>query len=187
MDGDENATRDMNIAIKGCDAVREQTGAAVLVVHHSGKDPDKKGRGSTALPGAVDATMRVYRDRLAGHAVLQVEELRDGEDGFSMRFEPVRHVVGDGLVDAIALKLVSSGQRSSALTPAQALLVEIYERRPLLQKDLIRESVENRTQSGVSRLCKELRAEGLLAEGSVSLTDRGRQVAEVLCGDDEAG
>jgi hypothetical protein len=38
------AFRDMSAFVRGCDAIREKTGAAVLVLHHDGKDASKGGR-----------------------------------------------------------------------------------------------------------------------------------------------
>ncbi len=77
MSGDENSVKDMGDAVRGCDRVREATGAAVLLVHHSGKDQAKGMRGSTALLGAVDSAIRVRRD--GADISLEVEELRHGE------------------------------------------------------------------------------------------------------------
>jgi hypothetical protein len=78
MDGDENSVKDMNLAIKGCDYIRVRTGAAVLIVHHSGKDQSKGMRGSTALLGAIDGSMRMKP--MGNNAIeLSVPELRHGE------------------------------------------------------------------------------------------------------------
>ncbi len=49
--GEENSARDVGLFIHGVERIRHATGAAVLVVHHAGKDG--KTRGSTGLPGAV--------------------------------------------------------------------------------------------------------------------------------------
>ena len=78
MNGDENSVKDMNLAIKGCDRIRERTGAAVMLVHHSGKDQSKGMRGSTALLGAIDGSMRM---RPTGNDAIElsVPELRHGE------------------------------------------------------------------------------------------------------------
>jgi hypothetical protein len=80
MDGDENSVKDMNAAVRGCDRVRDATGAAVLLVHHSGKDESKGMRGSTALLGAVDSVMRMRRTPGGGYR-FEVTELRHGEPG----------------------------------------------------------------------------------------------------------
>ncbi|SDI97380.1 Bifunctional DNA primase/polymerase, N-terminal [Ferrimonas sediminum] len=58
---DENKTADMNQFIARCDELRRLTGAAVLVIHHSGKDADKGARGSSALRAAADFEFSVSR------------------------------------------------------------------------------------------------------------------------------
>jgi 5S rRNA maturation endonuclease (ribonuclease M5) len=57
--GDENHQKDMNLFNGGVGRLQRATGAAVLVVHHTGKSGDV--RGSTALRGAVDAMMTMDR------------------------------------------------------------------------------------------------------------------------------
>ena len=59
--GDENSANDMGALIAACDAVRERTGATVLLVHHSGHDDSDRSRGSSALRGGVDAEYRMSR------------------------------------------------------------------------------------------------------------------------------
>jgi hypothetical protein len=72
---DENSTQDMGAFVANLDAeLRLPWGAAVLVVHHSGKDAAKGARGSSALFGAVDAQYEVTRDesgivRLTAHVM----------------------------------------------------------------------------------------------------------------------
>lgn len=59
--GDENSSQDMGLAIQALDWLREKTGCAVLVLHHSGVIGERP-RGSTALFGAVDSLIRVEGD-----------------------------------------------------------------------------------------------------------------------------
>jgi len=49
LNGDENSPADMAKFVSGCDELRDETGAAVLVVHHEGKTQD---RGPMATPGS---------------------------------------------------------------------------------------------------------------------------------------
>lgn len=54
-DGDENAARDVGRFVDHVDRhLREPTGAAVVVVHHTGLAAKDRGRGSSALKGATD-------------------------------------------------------------------------------------------------------------------------------------
>jgi hypothetical protein len=59
--GEENSAKDTGDFMAFVDKVRVTTGAAVLLIHHSGKDSDRGERGSTALRGAADTTMELRR------------------------------------------------------------------------------------------------------------------------------
>lgn len=61
--GDENSQKDMNAYVAACDRLREETGATVLVVHHTGKDVERGARGSSVLTGAADTIIAVKRQR----------------------------------------------------------------------------------------------------------------------------
>ena len=56
--GDENSAKDMGLFVQACDRLREETGSAVVVVHHSGK-AEKGERGSSALRGAADTMIEL--------------------------------------------------------------------------------------------------------------------------------
>lgn len=60
--GDENATKDMGVFVQNCRMIREETGAHVMVVHHSGKDASRGARGSGSLRAAVDTEIELTRD-----------------------------------------------------------------------------------------------------------------------------
>ena len=66
MSGDENSQKDMSAFVQGCDRLRERTKAAVLVIHHEGKDPGKGARGSNVLRGAWDTGIRVKNVAISG-------------------------------------------------------------------------------------------------------------------------
>jgi len=59
--GDENSAQDVGRVIAGADQVRQHTGAAVLVVHHTQKSGELE-RGSSALRGAADAMFALAND-----------------------------------------------------------------------------------------------------------------------------
>lgn len=78
--GRENAPEDMSAVIGACDAIRDEFGAAVILVHHFGKDDTKGGRGHSSLPCAVDVEIRI-----SDH-VATVEKSRDGNAGARFPF-----------------------------------------------------------------------------------------------------
>ncbi|HTX32255.1 MAG TPA: AAA family ATPase [Solirubrobacteraceae bacterium] len=59
--GDENSARDMGRFIAAADAMRQGSGAAVLVVHHTGKDGEDE-RGSSTLRAAADTMLALKPD-----------------------------------------------------------------------------------------------------------------------------
>ena len=85
--GDENSAQDMGKAVKNMDLVREQIGCAVLPIHHSGKDSNRGARGSTALIGAVDVSVKVERD--ADRVLLTTEKQKDAEPLQPIQFKTI--------------------------------------------------------------------------------------------------
>jgi hypothetical protein len=59
--GDENTAKDMGQFIRNVDLIRAETGAHVMVIHHSGKDASKGARGSGSLRGAIDTEIELTR------------------------------------------------------------------------------------------------------------------------------
>lgn len=60
--GNENSAEDMSAFVRGCDRLREVTGATVLVVHHKGHGEGDRGRGSSVLDAAADTIIFCTRD-----------------------------------------------------------------------------------------------------------------------------
>jgi RecA-family ATPase len=86
---DENSAQDMGVAIQALDWLREKTGCAVLVLHHSGVSGERP-RGSTALFGAADTLIRVDGD---GRFVnVRCEGQKDSAPFRPLSFELVRAV-----------------------------------------------------------------------------------------------
>lgn len=126
--GDENSTKDMNAFVAGCDDIRSAfERATVLVVHHTGKDPRRGDRGSTALRGGADTRMDLAK--AAGKSMtlkcekqkdwdpfekiglsLQVVTLKDGESSCAIA---ARNVLNE------PIKPEDQGSDAKALTALQ--------------------------------------------------------------------
>ncbi|NRA17485.1 MAG: AAA family ATPase [Oceanospirillaceae bacterium] len=76
---DENSAKDMGAFIQGCDAIKQGTGATVMVVHHSGKNEEAGARGSSALRGALDVELMVKRDGKETALTLSCMKMKDAE------------------------------------------------------------------------------------------------------------
>jgi len=59
--GEENSAMEMGQFVEGLEWLRRKTGAAVMVLHHTGKQAQEMERGSTALRGAADVMIRVSK------------------------------------------------------------------------------------------------------------------------------
>lgn len=87
--GDENDGRDMGTLIRGCDLIRAETGATVLLIHHSGKDSTRGARGHSSLRAAVDTELEVTGQANPRQAkVTKQRDLPNG-DVFAFDLEPV--------------------------------------------------------------------------------------------------
>ncbi|MFO0687498.1 MAG: AAA family ATPase [Myxococcota bacterium] len=86
---DENSSQDMTEAIAQADRLRVEFGAAVLILHHSGKDESRGARGHSSLRAALDTELEVRK--LDGTYTLTLTKSREHETGrvWHHRLEPV--------------------------------------------------------------------------------------------------
>lgn len=89
---EENAAKDMGLALHSLSVIRDAIGGLVVVVHHSGKDAEKGARGSSALRAAVDTEIVV--SGVEGTCTATVVKQRDLPTGatFDFTLDPI--VVG---------------------------------------------------------------------------------------------
>ena len=85
LGGDENSSTDMGLFIDSCEIVKRHCNCALIAIHHSGKDAARGMRGSTALLGAVDTSVRIMKKD--GNVELSVEKQKDAEPIPEMTFE----------------------------------------------------------------------------------------------------
>lgn len=112
---DENSAKDMGRYIASMKLLRNATGAAVVVVHHSGKDLSKGMRGSTALLGAMDTTVEVERASDGRSIKVTVKKQKDAEREPPMRFNMEK--VGDSLVLCPTVMADAQGEFGGAMDP----------------------------------------------------------------------
>jgi hypothetical protein len=88
--GDENSAGDVGLAVSVCDRVRDISGAATLIVHHMDAN-GTKARGSTALPGASDAMIKMVKDDIQHVITVSCTKMKDGEPFKSMYYSLERY------------------------------------------------------------------------------------------------
>jgi hypothetical protein len=86
---DENSTRDMNQFVDNAEEIARAFGCLCIVVHHSGKDESKGGRGSNALLGAVETEWEITNGEDGRKA--RTTKVKDGFDDWewSFKIEPI--------------------------------------------------------------------------------------------------
>jgi hypothetical protein len=89
----ENASEDMGRALGHCRVLHRETGATIVLVHHSGKDATKGARGWSGLKAAADAELEVTR--LDEARFIRVTKQKDGEDGDMFPFKLVAVSLGE--------------------------------------------------------------------------------------------
>lgn len=90
---DENTAPDIGALVAACGHLQAQTGAAVLLVHHSGKDVARGARGHSALRAAVDTELCVTVED-DGWRTLRATKQRDWPGGKELRFKLSEVVLG---------------------------------------------------------------------------------------------
>jgi AAA domain len=186
MVGHISDPKDMGVFIRGCDTIREKTGATVLVVHHEGKDKSRGGMGSIALDNAVDGIAKFYRQ--GSHRIFSIVTLREGDDSeqgdmvFELESVPLSLTMsqdGEEEQRSAVLKLVSRRAKPKArqLSASDRLLLQIHEMAPKKPDDLVTQDI---SRASVYRLIGELREQGYVAKDKLKLTAEGAEWIEVL-------
>jgi len=118
---EENSADSIGAFVAACDAVKRHCGGALLGIHHAGKDAARGMRGSTALLGAVDTSLKAAQEH--GFLSLAIEKQKDGEQVEPLRFRmSQRALIGD---TSIVLERVQDAPKArDALTPAQYLALQ---------------------------------------------------------------
>ncbi|UWS79977.1 helicase RepA family protein [Phaeobacter sp. G2] len=123
--GDENSSRDVSQFVANIDAIRTQTGAHVLVIHHSGKNAEAGARGSSALRAAIDTEIAITDRQITCAKQRDMEfpnrlffNLESVELGRDRDGEPVTSAV---VVEASATARTAKPLRGREEVAAQAL------------------------------------------------------------------
>lgn len=82
--GNENGPEDMGALVAGADAVRNATGAAVVLVHHLGKDEGRGARGHSLFHAALDTEIEIVV--ASEQHVATVTKQRDWPEGDKYAF-----------------------------------------------------------------------------------------------------
>lgn len=83
----ENSGEDMNQVLAHCRIMHEQTGALVLLIHHTGKDASRGARGWSGLNAAMRTELYMTHSKDSPIRVMQVTKQSDGIEGQKFPFK----------------------------------------------------------------------------------------------------
>jgi hypothetical protein len=109
---DENSAQDMGRFVAAIEHIKSQIACHVHGVHHSGKDPDRGARGSSALLGAVDTMIRVTREE--DQVTVEVEKQKDDDEAKPIDLQIERVDLSHGLTIEHSLVLVPQPESAVA-------------------------------------------------------------------------
>ena len=95
--GEENSAKELGLFIKNLESLRQEFNITVIVIHHSGKDPSKGARGSSAFRAALDHELLVAKPD-KGFLKISCEKARNSEPftPMSFKFKNIHLVGNDG-------------------------------------------------------------------------------------------
>jgi hypothetical protein len=118
---DENSATEMGRFVEACGTIAREVKAAILGIHHSGKDTERGARGSSALRAGVDTEIEIKRseDRLE----LAVRKQKDDEPGAPiwLKTEKVETMIGLQPVSSLVVVDASADERPEE-KPSELLL-----------------------------------------------------------------
>lgn len=89
LTGDENTAKDIGAFIRSVDALRRRFSCTVVIVHHTGKDETKGGRGSNSLLCAADTEIRCERDEREMELTVSCTKMKDAPEFPPLTLEAV--------------------------------------------------------------------------------------------------
>ena len=92
--GVDSEPRDVKAFLENTERLRTETGAHVMVIHHSGKETDRGMRGSSMLRDYADTVIEIKGGDTDGPLRAIVQKQKDGEDGQEYRFNLLQSTVG---------------------------------------------------------------------------------------------
>ena len=109
LGADENSATDIGKFVKTCDTLKQRYHAALIGIHHSGKDGSRGMRGSSALLGAVDTSIQIKKS--GAQITLVTEKQKDAEPAGNYFFQMESTEIGTfGAETSVYLRRISEDE-----------------------------------------------------------------------------
>lgn len=163
---DENSARDMGIAVEACATIIRETGAAVLLVHHTGKSGTGE-RGSSALYAACDSVITLSNDD--GLITLSCAKSKDGKPFADRYLRLVEVAVESGRTSCVALPSDRVITRGAPISPTQKRILETLALETFIVVGAKAQSLMNQagvTERNIYRALASLMREGYVRQAA---------------------
>src|SRR3546814_14928117 len=117
---EENDNTEMGEIVGALDILKQETGACVHLVHHSGAGDSKRARGATAFDGAVDAEFYTKRDMEKTPDLVELVSKFQKDIPESDTVQMVTIQVAGSLVLNGGTPVAGGSRQSAAVAPALA-------------------------------------------------------------------
>ena len=174
---DENAAKDMGLALKAAKHIADAVDGLVILVHHSGKDSSRGLRGHSSLNGAMDAVINVARDNVNDRRSWRVTKMKDSEDGAIGHFTLDRVDLG---ADGFGGRITSSAVKE--IKGAAAVLVSAQQASLGGNQKLIYDALQGHPKASAGCSQKELTELAKAALSDVSSKHRASRAQDALRG-----
>lgn len=165
---DENSPLGMGVAVNACAAIQRRTGAAILVVHHTGKNGDSS-RGHTSLHGAADSVVYVVNDD--GLITVSCAKSKDSKPFADRYLRLVEVDLGSGRSSCVALPSDRVILKGAPLSPAQKKVLETLALEAFVETGAKAQSLQS--QLGVSERSIYRTLSALMRDGYVRQATKG--------------
>ena len=99
--GDENSSKDFAEFLNNVDTYLKSTGAAVIIIHHSGHDAKERARGSSSIRAAMDVEYQVTKDDATGIVTLSNTKMKDFEPPKPLSFKFKQIQLDDTVISVV--------------------------------------------------------------------------------------
>lgn len=172
FDREENSAKEMGLLVRGVDRLRAELGSAVLLIHHSGREPGRE-RGSSAIRGAVDTLLLLTE----GAYGLQLKcEMQKEADSCEPVFLCLKEVdLPDGQSSMVVSPSHATQKPSAVSAAGAAVLKKLFE-----APDVPLSSAALREACGLTPRTAYRHFKKLWKDGLIEKVGEGNQVAYKL-------
>jgi hypothetical protein len=177
--GDENSAKEMGQFVAGLAWLQQEFGAAVMVVHHTGKKEKAQERGSGALRAAADVMIKVSKKQRVLVTVANNKQ-KDDEEFPSINLRLQEHLLASDETTSCVLVSTEASEDSVGLAPHLLKTLRAlasFENQPVSRRDWSKKvgalrTADNHREQLVDRAYVEQTARGMF-----QITPKGIETA----------